>query len=322
LLRVRDDSSYFIAEAAVGAGNPVATGDRVPVTGSLPGEVLEAIQPRLLPEGGTDTSAEHDLGGPLMAVPMRSGNRAVGVLLVGRLRGGPPFSESDLELCATFVDHATVAIELAEARLDRERMVLLEDRARIARDLHDTVIQLLFAAELELRAAALPSATSDGGDVQHAAELVDAAIAQIRIAVLALSPGAADSLRHRVFEVMSELASTSAGRPHLTFDGPVDLVARGALADDVIVVVRESLANVARHAMAHHVGVAVAALRGTVEVEVWDDGIGLPDDPARSGLANLGERAARWGGTFTVTRRRPGTRVVWSVPYDTEGEVE
>jgi signal transduction histidine kinase len=316
LLRIGGDASFFTAEAAAGRQNPLSTGDRVPVAGSVAGGVLEAVQPRLLPETASGPRDAHDPGGPLMAVPMRSGDRAVGVVLVGRLPGRPPFLDADLEQCATFVDHATVAIELAEARLDRERLALLQERARIARDLHDTVIQLLFAAGLELRALPRPGTDADG--VQHAAGLVDAAIAQIRIAVLALSPGAVDSLRHRVLEVIGELGGSHAAPPQLSFDGPVDLVARGSLADDVVAVVRESLANVAKHAAAERVEVAVRAVDGALEVEVRDDGVGLPDQPSRSGLANLADRAARRRGTFDASSTSPGTRVLWRVPYDDE----
>lgn len=310
LLRIGGDASFFTAEAVAGPRNTLSTGDRVPVAGSVAGGVLEAVQPRLLPGTESVPCDAHDPGGPLMAVPMRSGDRAVGVLLVGRLPGRPPFQEADLEQCTTFVDHATIAIELAEARLDRERLALLQERARIARDLHDTVIQLLFAAGLELRA------TPDPGGVQHAAGLVDAAIAQIRIAVLALSPVAVDSLRHRVLEVIGELGSRWAVPPQLAFDGPVDLVARGALADDVVAVVRESLANAAKHAAAERVEITVRALDGALEVEVSDDGAGLPGRLSRSGLANLADRASRRKGTFDARSTDPGTQVLWRVPYD------
>ena len=251
-----------------------------------------------------------------MTVPMRSADRIVGAVLVARHPGSPPFDESDLDFLSTFVGHATVAIELAEARHDRERSVLLEERARIARDLHDTAIQQLFAAGLELRATAAAMAPGPPiAGVLHAIDLVDVAIGQIRTAVLALTPDpTGESLRHRVLDVVRDLAVPFRNPPRLQFDGPVDLLGRGALSEDVVAVVRESLANVAKHAAADHVGVTVRAVDDSVEVEVRDDGIGPPEHPVRSGLANLASRAEARNGSFSMTSSSPGTRVVWRVP--------
>lgn len=314
VLRRDGDDAVLTVDAAVGPANPATAGDRVPIAGSQVGVVVEAGQPRLL-EGAGGT-------GPEMAAPMRSPAGVVGALVVGRRPDTAPFDEQDLELLAGFADHATVAIELAAARVDRERMTLLEDRARIARDLHDTVIQQLFAAGLALRATAAAVPTTDtGSEVLHAVGLVDAAIAQIRTAVLALSPDTADSVRHRVFEVVGDLAGTFALPPQLVFDGPVDLIARGRVAEDLVAVVRESLVNVRKHAAASRVRVAVRALGGALEVEVWDDGIGVGVNARRSGLSNLAERADRWNGTFAITGADPGTRAVWRVPYDGAGEI-
>ena len=149
----------------------------------------------------------------------------------------------------------------------------------------------------------------------HAVGLVDTAIGQIRTAVLALSPEPdGESLRHRVLDVVADLAVPFPNPPRLLFVGPVDLVGRGALSEDVVAVVRESLANVAKHAAADHVGVTVRAADDAVEVEVRDDGIGPPEHPVRSGLANLASRADARDGTFSMTSSSPGTRVLWRVP--------
>lgn len=321
VLRARGDRRHLEVDAVAGPTNRFAVGERIPIADSIAGAVFEARQPRLLPDGVPGGPSDPVRDGSLMAAPMRAADRAVGVFLVGRDPGGHAFDETDLGLLATFVDHATVAIELADARLDRERMVLLEDRARIARDLHDTVIQQLFAAGLELRAAAVTmSAPRPADDVLHAVALVDAAIGQIRTAVLALSPEtSAGSLRHRLIDVVADLARAFPVPPSVTFNGPVDLIARADLTEDVVAVVRESLTNVAKHASAEHTGVVVRALAVAVEVEVWDDGVGMPDAPRRSGLTNLADRAARHGGSFAVTSGPPTTRAVWRVPYADEG---
>lgn len=323
VVRAIGDPAALVVAAAAGPTNRFVAGDAVPLADAASGSVFRAGQPRLLPEihvrrrNGTG----EDSRGPAMAVPMRSADRVVGAFLVSRSPGRPDFDASDLELLATYVDHATVAIELAEARTGRERGALLEDRARIARDLHDTAIQQLFAAGLELRATAAglpPGAAADG--LLHVVGLVDGAIGQIRTAVLALSPDPdGDSLRHRAFEVLSNLAASFRSPPRLVFDGPVDLIGRGPLTEDVLAVVRESLSNVAKHASAHHVSAAIRVGEGMVEVEVWDDGVGLPDRPRRSGIANLASRAHDRGGTFTITDESPGTCVLWRVPLPVAG---
>lgn len=210
----------------------------------------------------------------------------------------------------------------AAAWAARERAAVREDRARIARDLHDTVVQQLFAAGLELRAVA--ATLPEGGQVDgvlHVLGLVDLAIGQIRTAVLALSSDAeaGESLRQRVLAVVRDLRRPFRFAPSLVFEGPVDLVVRDALADDVVAVVRESLANAARHAAAEHVAVTVAAMGGIVRVEVRDDGVGLPAHPRHRGLLNLAARARERGGGFTISTASPGTLVVWRVPFPEDG---
>jgi signal transduction histidine kinase len=322
LVRALDDPSSVRVVATAGPTTRSTTGDLMPLDGDHLARVFRGGQPQRVAERRPSATDRDEVRGPAMAVPMRSGDRIVGAFLVARLPGGPAFDESDLEFLATFADHATVAIELAEARTDRERAALLEDRARIARDLHDTAIQQLFAAGLELRATAAVTVTDEANaGVLRALDLVDGAIGQIRTAVLALSTdGAGDSLRHRVLDVVRDLGLPFRAPPRLVFDGPVDLIARGPLTDDVVAVVREALANVAKHASAAHVTVSVRAAGGSVEVEVSDDGVGMPEHPQRSGLANLESRALTRSGTFAATGDASGTRVLWCVPVDGDGE--
>lgn len=326
VVRAVGDPATLVVAATAGPANRFVAGDEVPLADAASGSVFRGGQPRLLPEVHVElpTGGSDDSRGPAMVAPMRSADRIVGAFLVSRSPGRPDFDTSDLELLSTFVDHATVAIELAEARTGRERGALLEDRARIARDLHDTAIQQLFAAGLELRATAavLPPGTAVDG-LLHVVGLVDGAIGQIRTAVLALSPDpAGDSLRHRVLDVLHDLAASFGAPPRLVFDGPVDLIGRGPLTEDVLAVVREALSNAAKHASAHHVSVAIRVRDGVIEVEVWDDGIGLPERVRRSGLANLASRAQDRGGVFTITDESPGTCVLWRVPLPLSDEPE
>lgn len=314
VLRRDGGADDLVVVACSGAeAEGLQVGDRVPLRGSIAGDAVASHQPRLVAAGARPGGS----GGPLMVAPMVSADTAIGAIVVGRRPGAPAFPSSDLDLLAGFVGHTTVALQLAEVRVDRERILLIEDRARIARDLHDTVIQQLFAAGLELRATAadVPVPRVQAG-VDHGVALIDGAIDRIRTAVLAISADPAGaSLRHRILDVVRDLGREFAQPPELRFAGPVELVARGDLGEDVVAVVREALTNVARHASATRAGVQVAVLDGRIRVEVWDDGHGLPDSVPRSGLANLEDRAARRGGDFTIGAALGTTRAIWTVPY-------
>ena len=325
VLRNDEVSDGLLVVARSGDDGPRA-GQRVDASGSIAGAAMESHQPRAVPAGvvphlgGSGATG----GGPMMVVPMLSEGLAVGVIAVSRRFGRPAFSRSDLDLLAGFVDHTTVALQLAEVRADRERILLIEDRARIARDLHDIVIQQLFAAGLELRATAaeVPLPRVHAG-IDHGVTLIDGAIDRIRTAVLAISPdplGA--SLRHRILDVVRDLSREFVQAPELRFHGPVELVARGGLGEDVVAVVREALTNVARHADATRAGVRISVPDGRIRVEVWDDGHGFPETAGpRRGLANLEERASRRGGDFTIGRTAGTTRAVWTASYS-EGSDE
>lgn len=255
--------------------------------------------------------------GPTAAVPLMTAGRPIGALCVSRSPGGGAFTHPELSAISEFAAQAGIAVTLAWARQDRERLEVVEERSRIARDLHDHVIQRLFATGLGLQALA-------SSDPAHAAELdervreIDAAITDIRTAIFALrGRGTATVLaRHRLLDVVSELAPALISTPRITFTGPVDLILRESLADDVVAVVRESLANVARHANAETSEVIVLVTDAEVAVSIEDDGDGVdPDAIGKGGTGNLAQRAAGRGGTYTLERRAErGTRAQWRVP--------
>lgn len=255
-------------------------------------------------------------GGSTIAVPLIVSGTPVGALCVTRRGDGRRFSAAELEIVSEFAAQAGLAVALAWARADRQRLDLIEDRARIARDLHDHVIQRLFAAGLGLQALAARAPVQAGAIDGHVADL-DAAIGDIRTAIFALRTEAtADSARRRLLDVTTEIAPGLRSAPRVTFNGPVDLVVVGALTDDVLAVVRETLTNVARHAQADSTAVDVTVTMSDVVITVDDDGIGIPPRLVRaSGTANLDHRARSWGGTFTLKRRGSGgTRACWHVP--------
>lgn len=312
-----DEEGYRI-EAARGARAQSLEGADLPGGHPL---VSRAMQGGIaLGTGGIlDASLEGDpgAGGSTIAVPLVVAGEPAGALCASRVAGSPRFSSDDLSTLSEFAAQAGLALALARARADRHRLDVIEDRARIARDLHDTVIQRLFGAGLGLQALAASLPTHAAAILAHV-DAIDAAIADFRTAVFSLQTSPGESTRHRVLDVVTDLTPSLAAMPRLSFDGPIDLLITGVLADDVVAVVRESLSNVARHAQAETVEVSVSATSSDVTVTVGDDGKGMPDAPSRSsGTANLAARAREYGGVFVIESRNTGGVLVrWRVPLD------
>ena len=323
LLPTNDPTQYRV-ETARGMDQFTVEGTSISIAGSIVASVLEGHHPRLIDDGSM-----HELGltegrtiGPVMAVPLMADGHPQGVLYVARASGRPRFAMSDLEMAADFAGQASLAVELTAARVDRQRMVLLEERGRIARDLHDHVIQQLFATGLDLQNIAGSIGQSSVSDriVQSVINL-DAAISQIRTVIFALTlpnNDPRDTVRHWIIELANELAPGLARTPSVTFSGPVDLVVTADLADDVIAVTREALSNVVKHANAQNTSVSLAAVDGSVTLEIVDDGCGSGGSLRRSGVANLEQRALLRGGAFEFESDVTGTRIRWSAPFATD----
>ena len=318
-----DDPSELVIDTARGLDSEGMQDFSVVVDGSLALAVLETGQPSRVDDGAEVRLALTDGRslGPAMAVPITTAGLVQGVLFVSRMPGGRRFTPSDLEMAADFADQASVAMELEAARADRQRMVVFEDRGRIARDLHDHVIQQLFGTGLELQsiAGSLPMGPESDRILQSVTNL-DASISQIRTIIFALSAHSEDvrvTVRHSIIDLANELASALDSTPTVTFSGPVDLIVTGDLADDVLAVAREALVNIVKHAAATRASVVLSVRGGEVHLEISDDGRGLTATSRRSGIANLEERAVRRGGTFALESDSAGTRLFWQVPYET-----
>ena len=318
-----DDSSELVVDTARGLDAAAMQHFSVAVDGSVAQAVLEGGVPSRVDDGVEVRLVLSDGRslGPAMAVPITTAGLVQGVLLVSRMPGDRRFTPSDLEMAADFADQASVAMELEAARADRQRMVVFEDRGRIARDLHDHVIQQLFGTGLELQsiAGSLPMGPASDRILQSVTNL-DASISQIRTIIFALSAHSEDSrvtVRHSIIDLANELASALDSTPTVTFSGPVDLIVTGDLADDVLAVAREALVNIVKHAEATRAAVVLTVRSGTVHLEITDDGHGLTVTDRRSGVANLEERALRRGGTFALESDSAGTRLLWQVPYET-----
>ncbi|MFD5121092.1 GAF domain-containing protein [Streptomyces sp. NPDC058385] len=259
--------------------------------------------------------------GPAVAVTVGTKEKLSGVLMLARRRGRPPFAAAEVAALPGFAGQAALALELADRRRDAEQMSLLEDHDRIARDLHDLAIQRLFATGMTLQSAQRfvehPQAAER---LARAIDDLDATIKIIRSTIFGLRerdvPGV-PKLRLRAVQAIDAAGAALGFAPALRMEGLIDTEVPPAVADEVLAVIGEALANVARHARATSVEVAVAAADGVLTVSVSDDGIGIPEGGRRSGLRNLSERAERLGGELSISTRDQGTRgtrLEWRVP--------
>jgi signal transduction histidine kinase len=317
------DPGALTVEVAVGAAANGVRGRRIPVGASLAGRVFTTGTPLRLGDPHERPVLRPAVpdgldAGPVLVVPLLGAHTVNGVLAAVRLRGRTGFSAEDLDMASGFANQASVALELARARADRQRAALLDERERIAADLHDHVIQRLFASGLSLQAVAAtvgPGRVTDR--VLATVADLDATISQIRTAVFALQQVPrvrARGLRARLLDVVGDVAPALGFDPAVRFSGVLDTLP-DALVDDLLAVVREALTNAARHAGASAVEVDLAAGPDRLTLDVRDNGAGMADTARRSGLANLAHRAERHGGTLTLGPHRPsGTRLTWSVP--------
>jgi signal transduction histidine kinase len=265
----------------------------------------------------TDTDG---LLGSVIVVPLGAwtAGDSSGALAVVNRRGGRAFGEDDLASLSAFAAQAALALEVARVREARERLAVLEDRDRIARDLHDLVIQRLFATGLGLQGATrMVDRPELATRLSAYVDDLDETIREIRQSIFALQDPAAHagSLRSRILATTSVAAEQLGFEPRVRFDGPLDSAVPEPVARELLPVVREALSNAARHAGASEVGVDVSAADGGVEVVVRDDGRGVSDGGRRSGLANLRERADRLGGELALDATPGGgTTLRWRVP--------
>ncbi|SEO83395.1 GAF domain-containing sensor histidine kinase [Trujillonella endophytica] len=254
--------------------------------------------------------------GPQIAVPLSGGTSADAQLVAARRAGGEPFAASLAPLVGAFADQMAVALDLAARQRTARRLDVFEDRDRIARDLHDLVIQRVFAAGLSLQSVlprvADPEARHRISDV---VTQLDGTVRDIRTTIFDLhtADDARGGLRRRILDVVTETAGTVLS-PTVRMSGAVDALVVGELAADVEAVVREAVSNATRHSGARHVTVTLD-VTDEVVVEVVDDGRGIDPRAARSGLRNLADRATRrCGGTSIEAVPEGGTRLRWWAP--------
>jgi signal transduction histidine kinase len=256
-----------------------------------------------------------------IGAPIRVRGRVFGNLYLTEKRDGGVFTAQDEAAVVALAAVAGSAIANAKLLVRSRELSLVRERDRIARDLHDTVIQNLYATGLGLQAAQRSGA--EAADVQdrigRAIESIDATVKEIRSTIFALQdlPSADRGARARLLGVAEEMASLLGFPPRMRLDGPIDTALTGDIVEQLVPVLRESLTNVAKHARASSVVVRVEVLAGVVELEVIDDGVGLPEElrPNGMGIGNIRERAALLGGEAILgSVATGGVRVLWRAP--------
>jgi len=261
--------------------------------------------------------------GPAVVIPMRTPDHALGVLMLLWADASRRIPQGASDLAGAFASQAAVTLVLANARREHERLAVYEDRDRIGRDLHDLVIQRLFATGMMLQSTTriddVPEAAAIR--VSKAVDELDETIKEIRQTIFALHDsidGPESSTRGRVLRETEQSAEHLGFDPTVRFGGPVDTMVAVDTADHLMAALREALTNASKHASAQHVEVTVKIDRGHVVLIVADDGVGIPSEgPERqSGVANVAARAEQLGGTCQLERvaESGGTRLTWTVP--------
>ena len=304
----------------------------LPAGESLSGRVLATGEPVTSDDFAADERASAAARGamsqigPAILFPLGAPGNVRGVLTVGRRHGAPPFPDAQADVVASFAAQAGVALELAASRAEAERLSLYEDRDRIARDLHDLVIQRLYATGMSLEGT-MPMITRPevASRITNAVDAMDETIKDIRATIFALQARGIDDrpdLRGDIVTLVEEMTPMLGFAPSLRLGAGLGEEIRPEVAEQVLYALREALSNAARHSGASQVDVTVDVdADGMLTVLVSDDGTGIPADGRRSGLRNLASRAEKLGGELRLAdadpgAAAPGTRLEWRVPRD------
>lgn len=321
----------LMLQTASGLGTEAQVGSVLSADGTFAALTFRTGVPMVTDDAATDERAGFALDlpvtlGPLAVWPLGEPGSARGVLAAARVRGQEPFSSVVVEALSAFAAQGAVALELAEGRADAERVVLLRDRERIARDLHDLAIQRLYATGLSLQRVARTAPPQVAEQLITAVDELDETISLVRTTIYRLQSGDGSGgasarrvgLRSRVITEVDAVATALGFPARLRFAGAVDTLVPPDTAEHVVAVLREALSNVARHASASRAEVRLAVADDLV-LTVSDDGTGIPQGAPHSGLRNLARRADELGGSLEVgpgdrDADRVGTRLVWRVP--------
>ena len=331
VLALPDDEGRRLTYAyADGDGAEATRGLVFPAAQSLSGRVLTSGEPLTLGDFATDERAAQAARGAMSQIgpaelfPLGAPGNVRGVLTVGRRHGSAPFPPGQTDVVASFAAQAGVALELAATRAEADQLSLYEDRDRIARDLHNLVIQRLYATGMSLEGT-MPMITRPevASRITNAVDAMDDTIKDIRATIFALQArdiASGPDLRGDIVVLVEEMTDMLGFAPSLRLGAGLGAQVGPEVTEQVLAALREALSNAARHASASQVDVTVDVdAEGMLTVQVTDDGTGIPAEGRRSGLRNLARRAEKLGGDLRLEpvdpgAARPGTRLEWRVP--------
>ena len=308
----------LVVSTAVGLWADVVMGQQVPVEGSTTGGVFRTGEPVLTDSFRHPIQAFTDVGQrPAIVMPLRARDSVLGVMAVARNAHQPPFDASYLELMSDFADHAAVALTLAVSREQARELSVIVDRERIAHDLHDHVIQRLFAVGMDLQGTVARSRSSEVTErLNHTIDDLQATIDEIRTTIFALqSPrGAGAGFRQQIQHAIAALTENRDIKTTVRMFGPLSAIGDD-IAEHAEPVIVEAVSNAVRHSGAEHLTIEIT-VGDEVRIDVTDDGCGIAADNTRhSGLANLQRRAELVGGSCEIgSAPDGGTCMRWVAP--------
>jgi signal transduction histidine kinase len=313
-----DEIDTLVVSAAVGLNAAEVLGQRVPVDGSTSGSVFRSGMPLITEALTYPIQAFTDVGQrPAIVMPLRTHDEVAGVIAVARGADQPPFDSSYLDLVSDFATHAAIALMLASGREHARQLTIVAERERIAHDLHDHVIQRIFAAGMDLQGTVARVRSPEISDrLNRTLDDLQTIIEEIRTTIFQLrSPlGTDGDFRNRIQRVVADLTENRDIATALRMHGPMTAVG-GELAEHAEAVTAEAVSNAVRHSGASRLSIEVR-VDDMLTVDISDNGCGISVDNSRhSGLANMSYRAVQVGGSCELSRpSEGGTRVHWAAP--------
>ncbi|MFE6922435.1 GAF domain-containing protein [Nocardia sp. NPDC057663] len=317
-----EEITELVVVAAAGTDAENLIGKHIPLDDPHSSEAFRAgrtVSGEACPASNPIFDSFHDVGA-VLTLPLRANGAVTGVLTSVFPAGARRLDAVDQASMTTYADQAAVALHLADTQRRMRELDVYADRDRIARGLHDHVIQRLFAVGLSLQGTMQRARTSEiRGRLDETIDDIQAIVQDIRYSIFDLQNRASTdspTYRKRLHAIITEMTAETGLRTTVRLAGPVTVL-EPPLSDHVEAVLREAVSNVVRHAKADAVAVELV-VGDEVSIEVTDDGIGIaPEATRRSGLANLAARARDMGGTFSITAdEHGGTTLVWSVPLN------
>ena len=307
----------LVVSAAAGLHANEIRGHPVPTGASLSGAVMTSREVLIVEDVGADARAYQPIVGhygPAVFVPLRAPGGVIGTLMVAKVKGGKAFNRQTAQVVESFAAAASVAVQYDRAQSEVRRLGLLEERERIAKELHDGIIQSLFAVGMSLQGTALMTGNQEtSARIERAVEELDGVIRDLRNYIFGLRPGILAD--RQLDQALHELGEEMQARSRETVDVAVDAALAARLSNrsaDIVQLTREALSNVARHARASHASVRLERRGSRAVLTIEDDGVGLQPgaDGAGNGLRNMRERAAKLGGSLEVITSSGGGTVL------------